>query len=157
MNSLRKLLWSVLVAGSTLLMASGCGGTSDKIVAASGKVTHNGQPVPGIILSFVPQGPNESGVSSGKSDESGRFKLTLASSGRSGAVAGSHKVWVSLPLTVHTEDTIDAEGKRKKGKDRPKAEKPTGDLQMIIKKYGSLEKTPLQIEVNGSELEVKLD
>jgi hypothetical protein len=142
-----------------LLAGLGCGGSGEKTVSVTGKVTHNDQPVSGIIVSFVPQAETKTGVSTGKTDENGNYKLTIASSGSRGAVVGTHKVWVSLPR--EPPEPVDKEEKakmRKLKKGTLANEKLTADLAAILKKYGRLEKTPLTVEVKGGEpIDLKLD
>ncbi len=75
------------------LGSSGCGG-SEKVVPVSGTVTRNGQPVPGLVVSFVPEAATETGVRIGETDDNGKYTLTVVKTGKSGAVVGTHKVWV---------------------------------------------------------------
>jgi hypothetical protein len=148
----RQLFTACLLAGL------GCGGSGEKTVSVTGKVTHKDQPVPGIIVSFVPQVQTQTGVSTGETDENGNYKLKVASTGSSGAVVGTHKVWVSLPREepqpVDKEEKARMKKQKKKG---PAAEKPPADYAAILKKYGQLEKTPLVVEVKGDPIDLKLD
>ena len=140
-----------------ILSGSGCGGGKEKIVAVAGTVTHNGNPVPGMIVSFVPQAQTITGVSTGTTDEDGRYSLTVAKTGQRGAVVGTHKVWVSLPR----EEPPPFGGKRKNEREKkktPAPKMPAADLAATLKRYGSLERTPLTVEVNGAQpLDLKLD
>jgi hypothetical protein len=152
----------------TLLLAAcavsclGCGG-KEKIVSVTGRVTHNDNPVPNITVSFVPQEATETGVSTGKTDENGRYKLYVAKTGGSGAVVGSHKVWVSLPR--ETAKPVDKDEKMVKKREEKKnkkkgslaAETLPADTAQILKKYGRLDKTPLTVEVKGDPIDLKLD
>ena len=138
-----------------ILSSSGCGG-SERVVSVSGTVTYNGQPVPGLVVSFVPEAVSETGVSSGETDSSGKYSLKVAKTGSSGAVVGKHKVWVSLPREAPADGKDDKPNK-------PKAKGAAGttvpaEVAAVLKKYGSLEKTPLVIEVKGGEpIDLKLD
>jgi hypothetical protein len=100
----------------------------------------------------------ETGVSSGETDQDGKYTLTVAKTGSKGAVAGKHKVWVSLPRTG--EPTLDDKELRA-GKGKAKAAtaaKVPAELAPILKTYGNLEKTPLTVEVKGGEpIDLKLD
>ncbi|HZV07334.1 MAG TPA: hypothetical protein VE999_19785 [Gemmataceae bacterium] len=142
-----------------LLAGLGCDGSGEKTVSVTGKVTHNDQPVAGIVVSFVPQVETKTGVSTGQTDDNGNYKLKVARTGSSGAVVGTHKVWVSLPRTP--PEPVDKEERaklRKLKKGTPANEKTTADLAAILKKYGNLEKTPLTVEVKGGEsIDLKLD
>jgi hypothetical protein len=152
----------VLLLTTCLLSGSGCGG-NDKIVAVTGKVTHEGKPVAGMIVSFVPQMQTESGTSTGETDENGEYSLTVFNTGQSGAVVGTHKVWVSLPHEpvepVDKEDRMEKMRVEKKTKKRrsPATETLPPDTAQILKKYGRLDKTPLTVEVMGGPIDLKLD
>jgi hypothetical protein len=149
------LTWIVTAC---LVCGSGCGG--EKVVSVWGQVTHNGKPVDGIVVSFVPQAHTQTGASSGETDENGKYELTVASTGSSGAVVGTHKVWVSLPREppqpVAKEER--ARLRKEKKKVTPATEKQPADIAAILKKYGSLAKTPLTVEVKGGErIDLQLD
>jgi hypothetical protein len=147
-----------LIVTVCFLSTSGCGG-GENVVSVSGKVTRNGQPVSGIVVSFVPAAASETGVSTGETDENGNYTLKVAKTGSSGAVVGKHKVWISLPRETLTAD---AQGDKPK-KPNPKAKAPAAtqeraDLAPILKTYGSVEKSPLTVEVKGGEpIDLKLD
>jgi hypothetical protein len=152
-------LWpATLLVTVCLLGNSGCGG-SEKVVKVTGTATHNGKPVDGLVVSFVPQTQTQTGPSTGETDESGKYELTVASTGRSGAVVGTHKVWVSLPR--EPPEPVDKDEKmrmRKQKQKKPAAEKQPADIAAVLKKYGNLEKTPLTVEVRGGEpIDLKLD
>lgn len=161
-SGLARAAASALLFGASVLVV-GCGG-SEKVVAVSGTVTHNGQPVPGLVVSFVPDLATETGVSTGETDSSGRYSLTVVRTRASGAVVGKHKVWVSLPretlpeekeLNSDQEKEARAKARKQKGKAAPN---PAVDLAAILKKYGKLDSTPLSVEVkDGSPIDLKLD
>src|SRR5262245_36401663 len=145
------------LAAACLLGASGCGGGSETVVPVSGTVTRNGQPVPGLVVSFVPVAALQTGVSIGETDDTGKYNLTVAKTGKSGAVVGTHKVWVSRPREPYVEPDEKGEMKRQ----RPKANvaaKPHDELAEILKKYGNLDKSPLTVDVKGGgPIDLKLD
>ena len=158
MNISRPFSLALLVA-VVLLVSSGCGG-KEKVVSVSGKVTHNGEPVPGLVVSFVPETATETGVSTGKTDDNGMYKLTVVKTGSSGAVVGTHKVWVSLPreFVDPTDKEERAKMRKQKMKVPPTAAKPPVDLAEILKKYGNLDKSTLTKEVKGGDpIDLKLD
>jgi hypothetical protein len=134
-----------------ILAGSGCGG-NDKVVSVSGKVTHNGNPVPGLVVSFVPQSATVAGVSTGTTDDQGQYTLTVFKTGDRGAVVGAHKVWVSLPRQPESDDK---ETRNKAARNAGAG--MTADTAVILRKYGRLETTPLTVEVTGDELDLKLD
>jgi hypothetical protein len=160
----RKLSGSfsfAFLVAACLLSSSGCG-NSEKIVPVQGTVMHKGQPVPGLVVSFVPEKATETGVSTGETDENGKYSLKVVKSGKSGAVVGTHKVWVSRPRAPFVEPNEDKEEnskiKRQKLKEKAAAAKPPPDLADIIKKYGSLDKSTLIKEVKGGEsIDLTLD
>jgi hypothetical protein len=154
-----RLLPVLLLLTACFLGTLGCGG-SEKIVSVAGTVTHDGKPVEGIIVSFVPQTQTKTGVSTGETDEKGNYELTVADSGSNGAVVGTHKVWVSLPR--EPPEPVDKEERQRMMKQKKKktlaSQNPPGKLAAILKKYGQLEKTPLTVEVKGGEpIDLKLD
>jgi hypothetical protein len=129
----------------------GCG-SKEKVVSVTGRVTRNDKPVAGLTISFVPQTATTTGVSTGTTDEDGKYKLTVASTGTRGAVVGKHKVWVSLP---RKPEELDKEQKKAAKTQAPAVPAEFAD---ILKKYGDQEKTPLSVEVTGDQpLDLKLD
>ena len=156
----RRLVLAIALV--SVLAVTGCGG-SEKVVAVSGVVTHNGQPVSGLVVSFVPDAATETGVSTGETDADGRYTLTVVKSRASGAVVGKHKVWVSLPREAlagdkNTEDDREKEERAKARTQKPKTNRTATEIAAILKTYGRLDTTPLEIEVkDGSPIDIKLD
>ena len=156
MNISRPFSLALLVT-VCFLSSSGCGG-SEKVVSVSGTVTHNGQPVPGLVVSFVPEAATQTGVSTGQTDDNGKYTLTVVKTGKSGAVVGTHKVWVSRPREPFVEPDEKGEMKKPKTKANAASAKPHTELAEILKKYGNLDKSPLTVEVKGGEpKDLKLD
>jgi hypothetical protein len=121
---------------------SGCSDAPD-LVQIQGRVTRGGQPLPGVILRFVPE---EGRPSMGRSDQEGKFKLSY-SKNYEGARLGKHRVFVvfdNTPATPYDES----------GRQRLNA-----DQQAVIEKYGKLETSPLEVEIQeeGQQVEIKLD
>jgi hypothetical protein len=141
----------LLLLTACFLGGSGCGG-KEKVVTVTGTVTHKGDPVAGMVVSFVPEAQTVSGVSTATTDENGHYKLTVFKTGQSGAVVGTHKVWVSLPR----EPPPDLD-KDKVNKKPVPTTKPPVDTAEILKKYGKLDSTPLTVEVKGEPIDLKLD
>lgn len=85
-----------LLLVSTTLMASGCGGGSDKgreeVYKVTGVVTMGGEPLQDAIVAFSPEG--EQPTATGRSDEDGNITLTTYEYG-DGAAAGKFKVKIS--------------------------------------------------------------
>jgi hypothetical protein len=152
MNIFRHTPVTLLLA-ACFLSGLGCDHGGEKVVTVTGRVTHNDKPIAGLTVSFVPQATTNTGVSTGITDEDGKYKLTVSSTGSTGAVVGTHKVWVSLPRQPEESD----QEEKKKIKRNPAANVPT-DMAKILQKYGNLTKTPLTVEVTGDEpLDLKLD
>src|SRR5262249_25891511 len=125
-------------------------------------VTHNGQPVPGLVVSFVPEAATKTGVSTGETDDNGKYDLTVVKTGKSGAVVGTHKVWVSRPREPYVEPGDKEEmakiKKQMKQAALAAAKRQPADLTEILKKYGNLDKSPLTVEVKGgAPIDLKLD
>ena len=128
MNISRPFSLALLVT-VCFLSSPGCGG-SEKVVSVSGTVTHNGQPVPGLVVSFVPEAATKTGVSTGETDNGGKYDLTVVKSGSKGAVVGTHKVWVSRPREPFVDPTDKEERAKmkKQKKEIPAPAKPPADL-----------------------------
>jgi hypothetical protein len=130
----RHLNWGLLLG---ILWLTGCN-RGPLVVEVSGTVTHNGQPVPNLMLHFI---PDEGRPSWGGTDEAGHYTLHYLPK-REGAIIGSHKVFVDLkPLPPGREQTAPP------------------DWPAIRTKYGSRETTPLRVEVKtaGQVLDLQLD
>jgi hypothetical protein len=120
-------------------------------------VTHKDNPVAHLVVSFVPKDQTLTGVSTGTTDEDGRYTLTVVKTGQRGAVVGTHKVWVSLPREEPPPFGGDRKNEREKKK-APAPNLPPAELATTLKRYGSLERTPLSVEVtSGQPIDLKLD
>jgi hypothetical protein len=76
------------------IFSSGCGSKSYNTAPVSGKVTLDGKPVPGALVSFTPlpvDGKTPGPVSTGRCDDEGRYSLATIN-GEIGAVVGNHRV-----------------------------------------------------------------
>jgi len=153
--SIPRCLGIILLLTACFLSTAGCGGgTGERVIAVTGRVTHKDNPVANIVVSFVPKDSTSTGVSTGTTDEDGRYSLTVVKTGQRGAVVGTHKVWVSLPR----QEPPPFGGEREKKKKTPAAKTPPPDLAETLKRYGSLDKTPLTVEVGGDQpIDLKLD
>ena len=133
------------------LVAIGCGNPGPKAdvyetVTASGIATYKGQVLEGYEVQFHQEGKR---TAIATTDKDGKFVLATNAPG-DGAPAGKHKVTVVFVPVVpdsasHTAEEI------AKGASKPKV--------VIPKKYASLDKTTLEIEVpagGSSDLKVEL-
>ena len=100
--------WSLLAILATALI-SGCGGgnaDNKPTATVTGKVTYNGQPVPGGSLLFSPirdaksNMPGKAGQATIKSD--GTYSVTTYTDG-DGAVIGSHRLSFSAPAVAQPQ------------------------------------------------------
>ena len=105
----------MVVAGLLFGATTGCGSSGPPLVDAGGTVTYQGKPVPGAVVTFVPQVGvdfGEAPSATGTTDEDGRF--TLSSRQRHGAVVADMKVSISAfpPADPSIEDAfkVDEEG-----------------------------------------------
>src|SRR5579884_4307099 len=73
-----------------LLAGAGCGKRYSLNEQVEGSVKVDGAPLVGVVVDFVPQGAEALPISTGVTDEGGKFKLRCQD--RSGAVIGKHKV-----------------------------------------------------------------
>ncbi|HMC63360.1 MAG TPA: hypothetical protein VKI65_00320 [Gemmataceae bacterium] len=97
-------------------------------------------------------------MSIGETDDNGKYTLTVFKTGKSGAVVGTHKVWVSRPREPFVEPDEKGEMKRQKPKANVASAKPHAEVEGILKKYGNLDKSPLTVEVKGgAPMDLKLD
>ena len=137
----------------TLLLAiAGCAkGDGPPIARVSGTVTHNGKPVPNMMINFM---PTTGRPSWGKTDASGRYEMNYEE-GVMGVKIGHHKVYVNSSAA-----TIDA-GTSKKSKEA--AAKDTSltpeEISTIFSKYGKEDSTKLEVDVekDPTVLDLKLD
>jgi hypothetical protein len=112
-------------------------------VQVQGRVTRGGKPVPGILVQFHPA---DGRPSWGKSDAEGKFELNYSKQ-YEGARLGKHRVFVAYDNTPETPYN-------ESGRQQLNA-----DQQAVIKKYGQLETTPLEVDLqeDGQVVEIQLD
>lgn len=74
-------------------------GCRQEVVPVSGRVTVNGQPLAGAVVTFQPrklqQGERPGAGSIGRTDAAGRYVLRQVTPNRPGAVVGEHSVTVT--------------------------------------------------------------
>jgi hypothetical protein len=144
MRSVLRLL--ILSIG---MLATGCGGGSDRPETAnvSGKLTLDGKPLPGYIVTFQPTSGRPS-VSNMPTNAEGRFELWYTFRDK-GAKVGKHKVTLAFSPT-DDDAAIEAEAGR-----------VTGDAKQIAEKYGTLDVPPLEFAVTkdttDANFDIKLD
>ena len=86
----RSSLFLLVASIVTISFGSGCGGHGGPpLGTVTGKVTLDGEPVPGLSVTFIPE---EGGSPSyGGTDDNGEYRLYFNQK-RAGAELGSHKV-----------------------------------------------------------------
>jgi hypothetical protein len=101
-----------ILAFVALLIALGCAGKDrwqagrPPIVPAAGVVTHDGQPLAGANVVFLPKSGSHTAFA--RTDEQGKFQLTTFDSG-DGAVAGDYDVTVTHLVIENDADPRDPE------------------------------------------------
>ncbi|QEG42686.1 hypothetical protein [Roseimaritima ulvae] len=127
---------ALLLAGLPLLV--GCGNDSG-LYEVEGTVTHNGQPVPKLLVVFRPDDLTTGAESMGETDEQGNFVMKV---GRTeGVFPGPHTVYVDDPAALQGGSSSDDPG-----------------YQEVVKKY-SADASDYRITIDGDtyDLELKLD
>src|SRR3977135_1292047 len=87
---------ALIAACIACAVAAGC---HRDVVPVSGRVTLNGQPLAGAVVTFQPRGntqsPRPAGTGSiGHTNEQGRFSLRMVKPDQPGAVVGDHTVTI---------------------------------------------------------------
>ncbi|TWT32999.1 carboxypeptidase-like regulatory domain-containing protein [Blastopirellula retiformator] len=81
-------------SAALLVLLTGCGG-NDGLADVQGRVTDRGEPMPGIVVMYVPD-QGGGAPSGGNTNANGEYRLTY-SNGRVGAMVGPHTVMISIP------------------------------------------------------------
>lgn len=128
----------------------GCGDDKrEKIVVVTGTVKYKGQPVPDLMVHFVPQTGKNSYPSHAKTDENGKFELVNYGNVK-GVPEGTHKVYVGAP-------PVPKDGDDDAGKKKVRA-KVNIDMAELLKKYGKQDTTPLSFTIKGDQvIDLNLD
>ncbi|MBN2577576.1 MAG: carboxypeptidase regulatory-like domain-containing protein [Pirellulales bacterium] len=105
----RRWCWIACLLCFTVFV-SGCNDPGYDVSRVSGRVTLNSKPLAGATVSFQPiaspNAVNPGPGSFGRTDEQGRFSLSLVSSKKNlGAVVGKHRVTISIPGVLDREMT----------------------------------------------------
>lgn len=93
-----NLFWLFVVSGIGLA-GVGCGDKTNQVVKVKGTLTYKGNPVPNVLLHFLPERGRQSWA---ETDEEGRFTIRYDSQ-QDGAVVGHHKVWIEKRPTSRAE------------------------------------------------------
>ena len=127
-----------------VISLAGCG-KSDSIVPVKGVLTFKGKPVTNAWIDFMPEGGR---MSSGQTDDQGRFKLAYDSK-KPGAIIGKHKVILRpRPVTVAEQEAV------MRGKKQPMPK----ELADMFDRYSPAKSTKeVIVENNSKELKIDLD
>ncbi len=87
------MLKHLSIVSLVFVSLAGCGDGGPRLVSVSGKVTLDGKPVPGAIVTFTPTAAGGSN-SLGKTDASGNYTLEF-SQDKKGALVGEHVVEIA--------------------------------------------------------------
>ncbi len=131
----------VLVGVSAVvLFVAGCS-NEPRVVEVSGVATHNGQPVPNLLVTFQPDGGRPSW---GITNAEGKFTLEYTATEK-GAMVGHHGV-----SAVYRAGTPD---------DEMSGKGQTAAVKAVQAKYGDSAKSPMRVEIKQPEknLELKFD
>ncbi|TWT57200.1 hypothetical protein KOR42_05580 [Thalassoglobus neptunius] len=136
-------LWQWCLVGC--LFAVGCGGQSDRpeMATVSGKLTLDGKPLPGYIVTFQPSTGRPS-VSNMPTNAEGQFELWYTYKDK-GAKVDKHKVTLAYSPTSDDEAMAAQSGN------------VTGNPKAIAEKYGTVAVTPLEFEVSDNTTEANID
>jgi hypothetical protein len=135
----RGLLLALSVAA---MLTTGCGRKGPDVVEVTGRITKGGKPVSFVTVSFMPE---RGRTSVGRTDADGRYDLDFSKEIPKGAVPGRHKVYFAV-----SQERIDAPVNLKESKYHPQ-------MAQILKKFGSYQTTPCQVEVTHSSPEVNIE
>lgn len=144
--TLRSRLFLTVLASLLAVAITGCGGGGPKVVEISGTVTRGGKPLKDFTLNFHPENGR---TSWGVTDSEGRYTLHYTRD-QDGACVGKHKVIVEY--TPRPSDPGE-EFEMMEGR----FEIPP-DVKAIEEKYGDLETTPLEFDIQKSQtIDLELD
>jgi hypothetical protein len=124
-----------------LVLLTGCGGGETVKLPAtvpfSGKVTLDGKPLEGAILTFIPSSPGGE-VGTGSTNADGKYELKIGTTiTKSGGVPGTYKVRINRLSTM--------DGKPFDPTKKGSVSVPGGDL--LKEEYSDQEKTQLQATI----------
>jgi hypothetical protein len=123
-------------------------------VEVEGVVNLGGKPQPHLRVQFMPdpekgtQGP----ISSGATDENGRFKLVCADK-RPGAVVGWHRV----VITDMGARLFKTPRHGQKDGDDEKVQKQKAQPPRVADRYTTAAQTPLSFEIKGEKKDMEID
>lgn len=137
------LVWCATIVFAVV----GCGSSGPTVVPVEGIAVRHGKPVANLFINFMPMSVGKTGRPSwGQSDANGRFTLHYEAN-RDGAEIGKHRVFVRFRASSPQEELDIQSGKKKWHPDQ----------RAIEQKYGSMESSPLEIEVTSAANPIRLE
>ena len=130
----------MLIVALSLLV--GCGPPIDT-VPVQGTVKVAGQPVPGIVVSFLPA---QGRPASGTTDSSGNFKLSTLSK-EDGAVAGKHRVSFAMSSIAGGQKGASSAPSYTKSDPNSKGPPTGGPASPFNSKYTRADTSGIEVEV----------
>lgn len=127
---------AALFACTVLLAVTGCGSDGPALYDVSGTLTHNGAPLPDMMITFLPTDGSRASV--GTTDADGKFTLFFTADAK-GVQGGEHVVSIRSAS--------------------PEPGALQGDPAKLVEKYGSEENSPCRMTIDSNEknLEVNID
>jgi len=136
-----------------LLTLSACNRSDNPPTArVTGTVTHNGKPIPNVMVNFMPENGRPSW---GQTDGTGHFEMVYDENTKGAELGKKHKVYITP-----AQPTIDAGASKESRKAVAESTKMDPDeLRAVMDKYGTEEKTTYTVEIKKDPevLEIKLD
>jgi hypothetical protein len=132
---------TVLLAAAIVCLS--CTRNGPQVVAIEGAVLHEGKPLPDLMIYFQPASGRPSWAIS---DKNGHFVLDYDPD-YDGAIVGNHTVWVLE--NPNASDPLLAAGRTK--------QKRSQEMQAVLDKYGSVEKSPYKIEIKKADRNFQLN
>lgn len=119
---------------------SGCTKSGPTMHAVRGTLTHNGEPIPEMLICFHPVNADVNPASEATTDAEGKFELKVGKT--VGVMPGEYHVYVLDPIGIQGGTTSTEES-----------------YQTVLKKYGSREKSDIKITIDAAkyDYELKLD
>lgn len=133
-----KILWVGAVAACLFIMGCETETPNPPTTAVTGKVTYKGEPVDGASIQFL-SGTKELKVANAKTGADGTFAMATFVAG-DGAMPGKYKVTVRKVVSV--EQGVQTDGENV-------GQPAYVNKDMLPKKYGTANSTPLEIEVTA--------
>jgi hypothetical protein len=144
----RKAVFAAILAGLVIAGVVGCQpqGATERTYPVTGTVTLNNQPLADATVTFHPISGGK--VAVGKTDASGKFTLTTAGTGQSGAIPGRYKVTVQKFESQEQPAAAPASGEYVEA---PADTTPAPSKNVLPEKYADPNTSGFEAEVKAGE------